>query len=286
MRGPATARFGATPDGSRVASPHEVDAREPPRRPALSKRGAVIDADGGGSCSSVSSSPGTTTEPSTTSATPGDGCTKRPPGSRLGSRPVAVHPCRDICGAPTNDFFRVPGELPADHCDGRPTVRVHEHVMHPGLQPVSLVVVSPGHRESDEPHGGHRSHASQGLRRLSGHRRVLGIQQQPQQRFRSLGNLGEGSEITSGASTSRPRRRRRLGQGRPQPPHHLSHNQTVSRLTKKIEPGPKSSTHLTKNTEARRTNLRTTAFREGAASILFAGQSTCARRLTSRRRSC
>ncbi|SDE75698.1 hypothetical protein SAMN05216260_103397 [Streptomyces griseoaurantiacus] len=49
--------------------------------------------------------------------------------------------------------------------------------MHPGLQPVSLVVVSLGNRESNEPYGGHRPHPGQCLCRLSSHRRVLDVQQ-------------------------------------------------------------------------------------------------------------
>lgn len=107
--------------------------------------------------------------------------------------------------------------------------------MHPGLQPVSLVAVSFDNRESDEPHGGRRPLSGQGLCRLSRHRSVLDIQQQPHQHFGSFRNISEGSKVTPSASTLRPRRRRRLSQGRLQPTHHLWHDQTVSCPAKKIE---------------------------------------------------
>jgi len=76
--------------------------------------------------------------------------------------------------------------------------------MHPGLQPVSLIVVSLGHRESDEPYGGHCPDPGQGFCRLSSHRRVLDVQQQPHQRFRSLRNISEQSKVTPGTNTLRP----------------------------------------------------------------------------------
>lgn len=111
--------------------------------------------------------------------------------------------------------------------------------MNPGLQPVSLAAVSLDNRESDEPHRGRRPHTGQGLCRLSRHRSVLGIQQQPHQHFRSFRNISEGSKVTPSASTLPPRRRRRLSQGRLQPTHHLWHDQTVSCPTEKIEPRAK-----------------------------------------------
>ncbi|MEU5061548.1 hypothetical protein ACWCOW_19190 [Streptomyces sp. NPDC001939] len=73
--------------------------------------------------------------------------------------------------------------------------------MHSGLQPVGLVVVSLGNRKSEEPDGGRRSHAGEGLCRLPGDRRVLDVQQQPHQRFRSLGNMGERCKVTPGPNT-------------------------------------------------------------------------------------
>ncbi|MET8164936.1 hypothetical protein ABZT34_11840 [Streptomyces sp. NPDC005329] len=76
--------------------------------------------------------------------------------------------------------------------------------MHPGLQPVSLIVVSLGNRESNEPYSGHRPHPGQSLCRLPGHRRVLDIQQQSHQRFRSLRNINEGSKVAPGTNTLRP----------------------------------------------------------------------------------
>ncbi|MFD8955438.1 hypothetical protein ACFV0W_00530 [Streptomyces anulatus] len=45
--------------------------------------------------------------------------------------------------------------------------------------------------ESDEPYGGHRPYPGQDLCRLPGYRRVLDIQQQPHQLFRSLRNIDE-----------------------------------------------------------------------------------------------
>ncbi|MFJ3638074.1 hypothetical protein [Streptomyces sp. NPDC090112] len=76
--------------------------------------------------------------------------------------------------------------------------------MHPGLQPVGLIVVTLGNRESDKPYGGHHPHPGQGLCPLPGHRRVFHIEQQSHQRFRSLRNISEGSKTTPGTNTLRP----------------------------------------------------------------------------------
>ncbi|REF00758.1 hypothetical protein DFJ69_6338 [Thermomonospora umbrina] len=159
-----------------------------------------------------------------------------PTGSRSRSTPCVACPGRDICGTPTDGFFRVPGELPAGCCDVPHTIRSHERVKYPGLQPVGLVVAGPGNCESDEPYSGHRPHPGQGLCRLSNHRRVLDIQQQPHQHSRSLRNISEGGKVTPGPSTLLPRRRQRLSQGRLQPTHHLRHDPTVSCPTNKIQP--------------------------------------------------
>lgn len=153
---------------------------------------------------------------------------------------------------PTDSFFRVPGELPAGRCDVWHTARSHERVMHPGLQPVGLVVVSLGNRESEKPYGGHRPHPGQSLCRLPGHRRVLDVQQQPHQRFLSLRNISEGSKVTPGTNTLGPRRRRRLSQGCLQPTRHLWHDQTVSRPHRRSNPGQRLPSRLTKNIEVPR----------------------------------
>ncbi len=162
-------------------------------------------------------------------------CTS-PQAGRLTSTSCVVCPRQNLGSSPTDSRFRVPGELLAGRCDVRHTVRSRKRVMHPGLHPVSLVVVSLGNRESDEPYGGHRPHPGQGLCRLPGHRRVFDIQQQSHQHFRSFRNISKGSKVTPGTNTLRPRRRRRLSQGVLQPIRHLWHDQTVSCPTEKIEP--------------------------------------------------
>ncbi len=106
----------------------------------------------------------------------------------------------DVCGPPTDTFFRVPGERPAGRCGVRPTAPSNAGVMHPGLKPVGLIVVGLGNRAIDKPHGGHRPHPGQGLCRLPGHSRALDVQQQSHQRFRSR-NISEGSKVTPGTNT-------------------------------------------------------------------------------------
>lgn len=100
--------------------------------------------------------------------------------------------------------------------------------MHPGLHPIGMAVVGPGNCESDMSYGAHRPYPGQGLRRLPGHSRVVNIQQQSHQRLSGRGNIREGSKITTGAGTPRPRIRQSLVQGRLQPTHSVRHMQTVS----------------------------------------------------------
>lgn len=140
--------------------------------------------------------------------------------------------------------------ISAGRCDVRHTVRSHKRVICPGLQPVGLVVVNLGNRESDEPYGTRRPHPGQSLCRLSSHRRVLDVHQQPHQRFGSLRDISEGSKVTLGTNPLRPRRRRCLSQGRLQPTRHLWHTRKPLAPRRKSNPGLKLPTRLAKTMEA------------------------------------
>jgi hypothetical protein len=119
----------------------------------------------------------------------------QPGPGRNGHRPRQTPPPHH--GAPADHFFRNPGKLPADHCDARHTVQSHERVMHPGLQPVGLVVVRLGNRGRDELYGGHRPPPGPGPLPSAGSppcpRRPGAA---PRQHFRCLRSISEGSKVT------------------------------------------------------------------------------------------
>jgi hypothetical protein len=173
----------------------------------------------------------------------------QPGPGRNGHRPRQTPPPHH--GAPPDHFFRIPGELPADHCDARHTVQSHERVVHPGLQPVGPVVVRLGNRALDELYGGHRPPPGPGPLPSAGSppcpRRP---QQPPASTSAASGTSAKEARSRPGTNTLRPGGRRRLSQGRLQPSRHLRHDRTVPHPTKKIEPRQKLPTCLTQNMEA------------------------------------